>query len=29
LYSGGFGTIVPETNAVGMRAGTLVGRFTF
>ena len=29
LYSGGFGTIVPETNAVGMRAGTIVARITF
>jgi Carboxypeptidase regulatory-like domain len=29
LYSGGFGTIVPETTAVGMRAGTLVARFSF
>lgn len=29
LYSGGFGTIVPETTASGMRAGTLVGRFSF
>ena len=30
LYSGGFGTIVPETTgAVNPRAGTLVARFTF
>jgi hypothetical protein len=29
LYSGGFGTIVPETNTVGQRAGTLVARITF
>ena len=30
LYSGGFGTIVPETvGAVNPRAGTLVARFTF
>ncbi len=29
LYSGGFGTIVPETTASGERAGTLVGRFSF
>jgi hypothetical protein len=29
LYSGGFGTIVPETTASGQRAGTLVARFTF
>jgi hypothetical protein len=29
LYSGGFGTIVPETTASGQRAGTLVGRFSF
>jgi hypothetical protein len=29
LYSGGFGTIVPETSAAGERAGTLVGRFSF
>jgi hypothetical protein len=29
LYSGGFGTIVPEAGTVGMRAGTLVGRISF
>ncbi len=29
LYSGGFGTIVPEAGTVGMRAGTLVARFSF
>jgi hypothetical protein len=29
LYSGGFGTIVPETTASGQRAGTLVARFSF
>ena len=30
LYSGGFGTITPETTgAVGQRAGTIVARFTF
>ena len=29
LYSGGFGTIVPETTASGMRSGTLVARFSF
>ncbi len=29
LYSGGFGTIVPETTASGQRSGTLVARFTF
>ena len=29
LYSGGFGTIVPETTASGMRAGTVVARFSF
>jgi hypothetical protein len=29
LYSGGFGTIVPESGTVGQRAGTLVARFSF
>ena len=29
LYSGGYGTIVPEAGTVGMRAGTLVARITF
>jgi hypothetical protein len=29
LYSGGFGTIVPEAGAVGQRAGTLVARISF
>jgi hypothetical protein len=29
LYSGGFGTIVPETTASGQRSGTLVARFSF
>ena len=29
LYSGGFGTIVPEAGTIGMRAGTLVGRISF
>ncbi len=29
LYSGGFGTIVPEAGTTGQRAGTLVGRFSF
>jgi hypothetical protein len=29
LFSGGFGTIVPETTASGQRAGTLVARFSF
>ena len=29
LYSGGFGTIVPEAGTMGQRAGTLVGRFSF
>jgi len=29
LYSGGFGTIVPEAGTVGQRAGTLVARFSF
>ena len=29
LYSGGFGTIVPEAGTIGQRAGTLVARFSF
>jgi hypothetical protein len=29
LYSGGFGTIVPEAGTTGQRAGTIVGRFQF
>ncbi len=29
LYSGGFGTVVPEAGTVGQRAGTLVARFSF
>jgi hypothetical protein len=29
LYSGGYGTIVPEAGTSGQRAGTLVGRFQF
>jgi hypothetical protein len=29
LYSGGFGTIVPETTASGQRSGTIVARFSF
>jgi hypothetical protein len=29
LYSGGYGTIVPEAGTTGQRAGTLVGRFSF
>jgi len=29
LYSGGFGTIVPEAGTVGQRAGTFVARFSF
>jgi Carboxypeptidase regulatory-like domain/TonB dependent receptor len=29
LYSGGFGTIVPEAGTTGQRAGTLVARFSF
>ncbi len=29
LYSGGFGTIVPETTATGQRSGTIVARFSF
>ncbi|HLH44212.1 MAG TPA: carboxypeptidase-like regulatory domain-containing protein [Bryobacteraceae bacterium] len=29
LYSGGFGTIVPETGTSGQRAGTIVARLTF
>ena len=29
LYSGGFGTITPETTATGQRSGTLVARFSF
>jgi hypothetical protein len=29
LYSGGFGTIVPEAGAVNQRAGTLVARISF
>jgi hypothetical protein len=29
LYSGGFGTIVPEAGTSGQRAGTLVARFQF
>jgi hypothetical protein len=29
LYSGGFGTIVPEAGTNGQRAGTLVARFSF
>jgi len=29
LYSGGYGTIVPEAGTTGQRAGTLVARFSF
>jgi hypothetical protein len=29
LYSGGFGTIVPEAGTLGYRAGTVVARFQF
>ena len=29
LYSGGYGTIVPETTASGQRSGTVVARFSF
>ncbi|HEY6346560.1 MAG TPA: hypothetical protein VIY49_34145 [Bryobacteraceae bacterium] len=29
LYSGGYGTIVPEAGTSGQRAGTIVGRFQF
>jgi hypothetical protein len=29
LYSGGFGTIVPEAGTLGQRAGTLVARISF
>jgi hypothetical protein len=29
LYSGGFGTIVPEAGTFNQRAGTLVARFSF
>jgi hypothetical protein len=29
LYSGGFGTIVPEAGTSGQRAGTMVARFQF